>query len=65
MWFENTNSWEIFVGNLKFVEGAAKISLELVWKSSWPTYLKQILNILTMTSIKLYKSWIKKYKNFK
>ena len=39
MWFENTNSKEIFVGNLApRREGAAKISLELVWKSAWPTY---------------------------
>ena len=38
MWFEDTNSWEIFVGNLDYIEGAAKISLELVQKSAWPTY---------------------------
>ena len=48
MWFESTNSKEIFVGNLDCIDGATKISLELVWKSAWPTYLKHILNILTL-----------------
>ena len=41
MWIEVTNSWEIFEGNLDYIEGATKISLELVQKSAWPTYSRE------------------------